>query len=67
MSHKNDSKPMFTRRTMLSGPARVAALAGVAGVAGGGAIGALGGGLVRSARAEEGLKSTVEPGELDEY
>src|SRR5580765_954066 len=67
MSDENDSKPMFTRRTMLTGPARVAALAGVAGVAGGGAIGALGGSLVRPARAEEGLKSTVEPGELDEY
>jgi nitrous-oxide reductase len=36
-------------------------------VAGGGAIGALGGSLIRPARAEEGLKSTVEPGELDEY
>jgi nitrous-oxide reductase len=67
MSDENDSKPVFTRRTMLTGPARVAALAGVAGVAGGGAIGALGGSLIRPARAEEGLKSTVEPGELDEY
>ena len=67
MSDENDSKPMFTRRTMLTGPARVAALAGVAGVAGGGAIGALGGGLIRPARAQEGLKATVEPGELDEY
>ena len=67
MSDENDSKPMFTRRTMLTGPARVAALAGVAGVAGGGAIGALGGGLIKSARADAGLKATVEPGELDEY
>ena len=67
MSDENDSKPKFTRRTMLTGPARVAALAGVAGVAGGAAFGTLGRGLIRPARADAGLKATVEPGELDEY
>jgi nitrous-oxide reductase len=52
---------------MLTGPARLAALAGVAGAAGGAGIGALGGSAIRSARAQEGMKATVEPGELDEY
>jgi nitrous-oxide reductase len=67
MSDENDSKPMFTRRTMLTGPARAAALAGVAGVAGGAAFSTLGRGLISPARADGGLKATVEPGELDEY
>jgi nitrous-oxide reductase len=58
---------MFTRRTMLTGPARVAALAGVAGAAGGAALGTLGNGLIRPARAQEGQKAIIEPGELDEY
>jgi nitrous-oxide reductase len=66
MSEDSNTRPKFTRRSMLTGPARLAALAGVAG-AGGAAIGALGGGPIRSARAQEGLKATVEPGELDEY
>src|SRR5215831_1193646 len=64
MSDKSDVRPLFTRRTMLTGPARAAALAGVAG---GAALGTLGNGLIRPARADSGLKSTVEPGELDEY
>jgi nitrous-oxide reductase len=67
MSDKQDSRPVFTRRTMLAGPARVAALAGVAGVAGGAGLGTLGNGLIRPARAQAAMKATVEPGELDEY
>src|SRR5262245_38547905 len=67
MSNDNESRPTFTRRTMLTGPARVAALAGVAGAAGGAALGTLGRGLIRPARADPGLKANVEPGELDEY
>jgi nitrous-oxide reductase len=61
------NRPTFTRRSMLAGPARLAALAGVAGAAGGAGIGALGTAAVRPARAQEGMKATVEPGELDEY
>ena len=66
MSDKTESRPMFTRRTMLTGPARVAALAGVAGAAGGAAFGTLGNGLIRPARAQEGQTYEVGPGELDE-
>src|SRR5215510_10185646 len=67
MSNGNESRPTFTRRTMLTGPARVAALVGVAGAAGGSALSMLGRGLIRPARADTGLKANVEPGELDEY
>src|SRR5262245_63427081 len=67
MSNDYESRPTFTRRTMLTGPARVAALAGVAGAAGGAALSTLGRGLIRPARADTGLKANVEPGELDEY
>ncbi len=67
MSEEGNTRPQFTRRSMLTGPARLAALAGVAGAAGGAAIGAFGGAAVRPARAQEGMKATVEPGELDEY
>src|SRR5215510_9649795 len=67
MSDKNDTSPMFTRRTMLTGPARVAALAGVAGVAGGAGLSTIGRGLIRPAHAATDLKANVEPGELDEY
>src|SRR5215510_5804954 len=67
MSNGNESRPTFTRRTMLTGPARVAALAGVAGAAGGAALSTLGRGLIRPARAASELKANVEPGELDEY
>jgi nitrous-oxide reductase len=67
MPDHSDPKPVFTRRSMLTGPARLAAIAGVAGAAGGVAIGTLGGPAIRPARAQEGMKATVEPGELDEY
>src|SRR5262245_31446841 len=67
MSDETDEKPQFTRRNMLTGPARLAALAGVTGLAGGAALTSLGNGLIRSARADEGQKTNVEPGELDEY
>ncbi len=69
MSDQSDTKPQFTRRSMLTGPARLAALAGVGGLAGGTAIGALGRGAVRPAQAQdEGHGgANVEPGQLDEY
>jgi nitrous-oxide reductase len=68
MSDQSETKPQFTRRSMLTGPARLAALAGVGGLAGGTALGALGGGLVRPAQAQEaGHGANVEPGQLDEY
>src|SRR5262245_52993226 len=67
MSDEKNTRPMFTRRTMLTGPARVAALTGVAGVAGGAGLSTLGQGLIRPARAATDLKANVEPGELDEY
>jgi nitrous-oxide reductase len=68
MSDQSETKPQFTRRSMLTGPARLAALAGVGGLAGGTALGAFGGGLVRPAQAQEaGHGANVEPGQLDEY
>jgi nitrous-oxide reductase len=68
MTDKIDDKPNFTRRSMLTGPARLAVLAGVGGLAGGAALGALGGSLVKPAKAQEaGHGANVEPGQLDEY
>jgi nitrous-oxide reductase len=68
MSDQNETKPQFTRRSMLSGPARLAALAGVGGLAGGAALGTLGTSLVKPAAAQEaGHGANVEPGQLDEY
>ena len=67
MTDKIDGKPQFTRRNMLAGPAKLAALAGVGGLASGATLGALGNGLIRPARADEHQKTEVEPGELDEY
>ena len=68
MSDHSETKSQFTRRSMLSGPARLAALAGIGGLAGGTAIGALGGGAVRPAQAQEaGHSANVEPGQLDEH
>ena len=64
--HSND-KPQFTRRSMLTGPARLATLAGVSGLAGGTAFGTLGNGLFKPAMAQEGGHANVEPGQLDEY
>ncbi|MBX6324189.1 MAG: TAT-dependent nitrous-oxide reductase, partial [Rhodospirillaceae bacterium] len=65
------SDSSLTRRAVLSGSARAAALAGLRGLvpaaAGGIAGGLLGAGAMRQAHAQGGLKSTVEPGELDEY
>src|SRR5262252_2314718 len=67
MSDEKDKRTQFSRRTMLTGPARTAALAGVAGLAGGAALSTLGKDLIRPARADGGLKAEVAPGELDEY
>src|SRR5215813_9058005 len=67
MSDEKDKATQFSRRTMLTGPARTSALAGVAGIAGGAALGTLGKSLIKPARAETGQKANVEPGELDEY
>jgi nitrous-oxide reductase len=68
MSDKDPTTPQFTRRSMLSGPARLAALAGVGGLAGGTALGTVGNSLIKPAAAQEGGNSAnVEPGQLDEY
>jgi nitrous-oxide reductase len=68
MTDKIDDKPQFTRRSMLTGPARLAALAGVGGLAGGATLGALSPGLIKPAKAQEADHgANVEPGQLDEY
>src|SRR5262245_54932502 len=67
MSDRPDDKTKLSRRSMLTGPARLAALAGVGGLAGGAALGAIGRTAIHSAAAADGQKYEVGPGELDEY
>jgi nitrous-oxide reductase len=71
MAHKED-ETRFTRRQMLSGPARLALLASAGvgmGAAGTGAM--VGGGALLGAaapaRAATGMRAEKHPGELDEY
>jgi nitrous-oxide reductase len=58
----------FTRRDLLSGSTRVAALAGLGGAAVATGVAAGGGALgFKSARAAESARAEVAPGDLDEY
>jgi nitrous-oxide reductase len=71
MAHKEDDT-RFTRRQMLSGPARLALLASAGVGMGAAGTGALvgGGALLGSgspARAATGMRAEKHPGELDEY
>ncbi len=70
MSKKQDSTKGFTRRDMLSGSTKVAALAGLSGAAAATGVatlaenGALG---IKSAQAATMARGEVAPGDLDEY
>ena len=66
MSEKKTTRDGVSRRDLLGGTAKAAALAGLGGAAGGGAL--VGSALApRSAKAAEKARNEVAPGELDEY
>ncbi len=71
MSEDSKTNKGVTRRDLLEGTAKAAALAGIGGgaVAGGVAAGLAGGAVLtpQAAKAAEGSSAEVKPGELDEY
>ena len=63
----SDTKTKFSRREMLTAPAKAAALAGVASVAGMGASSVLGPKTAMAANSQAADDAHIGPGDLDEY
>ena len=66
LKHLKDKKPRISRRSLMTGSAKAAALAGFAG---GAAVtgGAVGGSLLAAKPAEAAEGANIAPGQLDEY